>query len=498
MTRLKFSRLLLAMLLLLICIVPAVFAADETIQVDADTLTLAAETGSNVMTVYSVRNMLTDPQEVTVYYERTKETGVFSFLEPANVDYPKGNLTIPPLGYMEIPVTFHFDTLQSGEYRGKFQLNSNVTALSVPVKASLRVPWIVPFILLLFSVLISIVLYNYDLWQKNAKLKKQLLEIRVRIEGDEILAKNTYAQPVKDRMITILDGALSKVENDDLTGAEDDRKTIEKLWTRWSGNRSAIQKTLDLSDEIAKKVLDLERGFSSLILSPGQAVLQIDAQKSTPKTFVFLMEIPKTLDACWSTIANAGADDPVSFDNLTKLATNVDRVKGLLEKMTKAGIICVQGHDDTKKAECSKKLSGFTESLQIKSLSELNFDELEKQLSDLLPDAMKQVHALAAVAGTTSKKGAPGLLRESYELEPGTEITKINNWIVFGNWLKSVIVPTIVLTISGFYLLYLQNPIFGSLIDYSLLVIWGVMSCAATDGIWEKVQALKPTKNTAS
>jgi hypothetical protein len=455
-------------------------AASNVLDISPETLSFSTESGDFVDSGVTIRNLDTNPRDLSISYIRVKESGDFSTLQPKNLNISRAPATIQARDIIDIPITLNTIGMEHGEYRGTLLVLSNTTEISVPVILKIKVPVYIPAGILFISALISVLVFNWSFaWQKKTLLKRQISVTRAKVEGDTLLSTNEYARFFRQKITSALDDASGKLLAGDYTDADEARKKAEKYWDKWNSHLPDGTEFFDESQEIKKSAEDLELKFT-------------DFKGKYP----LFDEIIDAITQFWIKTANAEPDAAIDFTPINELDSTLIKLNTLLEDMQKTKSYCMAGGD--KQKECCVKFSAVLRKLQNVKYKDLNVADLQNDLAAIIeiPSPTKRLpltrgDTVYSIAGLPMQAPLQGKVLKHKMLQE-TEI--LSKKILIVEFLIGTVLPIFILTVIGLVLLYYKNPTFGSEADYITLFFWGVMSCVTKDGIWEKISPLFSVK----
>jgi len=466
------SRTLLVVIVLFCLLANPVMAVSGLLDIAPQSILISTEPGAPADTGFTVLNLDASPQNFTVSYVRSAVTEKTRVLESRYVSFPGDPVSLPSQESIDILFNVSTGELDPGEYQGTIRVLANASLLTVPVIVKVRHPVLWPIIVLFVSAGLSVILFNYGLvWQKRTVLRRNAAALRAKVESDEVFSKNEFARFFREKVNTTLDIAGGKIRDNDYTGAEEVLKNANKYWDWWNTNRLSWLPELDDSAAAIKRIQEVEQQYAEY------------CERCT-----FFGELRDGYRKFWREAVNPPENNTLSFNALTELERGLSRIERVLGDLQGFRKFCQEINDQAEKKACCQKLLDYGKTLQDMKLSDIDPDKIHDHLEGMKGVARKGPVALPR--GLQAPKGKP----RTVTLTPAQEEEVLSRQLLWFEFVLTTILPVGLLVIIGLYLLYFSNPTFGSPTDYLGMIIWGFMSCATNEGVWEKIASLNPTK----
>lgn len=471
------SRALLVVIVLFCLLANPVMAVSGLLDIAPQSILISTEPGAPADTGFTVLNLDEVPQNFTVSYVRSAVTEKTRVLESRYVSFPGDPINLPSQESIDILFNVSTGELDPGEYQGTIRVLANASLLTVPVIVKVRHTWIWPVLVLVASATLSVLLFNWGLlWQKRTILRRNTAALRAKVENDEAFSKNEFARFFREKVNTTLDIVGGKIRDNDYTGAEEVLKNATKYWDWWNTNRLSWLPELDDSAEAIKRMQEVEQQFAQF------------CERCT-----FFGELRDGYQKFWREVVNPPENNSLpDFNALTDLERGLSRIERVLGDLQGFRKFCLENKDQAEKKACCQKLLDYGKTLQVMKLADIDPDKIHDHL-----EGMKGVVRKGPVALRRDLQAPEGEPR-TVILTPAQEEEVLSKQLLYFELVLTTILPVGLLVIFGLHLLYFSNPTFGSPTDYLVVIIWGFMSCATNEGVWEKIASLNPTKTAQS
>jgi hypothetical protein len=459
--------------------VSPVIAASGLIEVTPETISISTETGSISDTGMTIRNLDTITRPVSINFVRVKSPGDYKVLEPKYLTLPKNRDSIPPQESIDVPVSLNSEKLSSGEYRGTILVLSNTTEISVPVVLKVKASLLWPLVILGITEVVIIFAFDWAVKRKKRNiLKINLIDLKQKVDSEELFKTNKFACFFKTKICDAIADADKKLSNDEFDNADKARDDAEKNWEKWNKYHDNWTIYLNKSKSLEERIEDLKVKFSKL-----------------EGKYLLFTEISDENQQFWTEAAAAGNETIIKFDRLIDLDSKITELENIVSEFQSVRDLCQTNNDPAIKSECSIEINELLIKLRATHLKDLKTENLNAVLTEI----RKKLQRPGVMMGAGAKKfGIAEQKREIPDLlsiKLSSELLLLRKEISQIDFVKYTILPIVVFTIIGLGLLYFTNPVFGSIIDYTTLVFWGLMNCGANkDGSWEKILSLIPGK----
>lgn len=461
-----------------------VIAESDGLDIAPQSIMIATDNGGNADTGITVLNLAEDPRDFTVVFSRSAETDTTKSLEPRYLSFPGDPVSLSSMESRDIPVSVTTSEMEAGEYQGSLRVITNATVTSIPVDVKVRDPLLwKPIFWLGLSTALSVLFFVFGpSWRKRTVLKRDSALYRSKVIADNELDTNEFARYFRQNIMTTLDDADGKILRNDYSEAETALQNVKKYWDWWYVNRMKWLIHLKDSVEMMKNIQDTEGEFG----------------KFTGGNCTCFAELREGYRKFWGDVVFPTTNNNVNFSPLLDLHKKLPPIETILPDLQKAWVFCDSISDPKKREECSRGLQKFGQTLRTKSLPEMI---VPSSILKALEEVLKPYKGMAAAGWAGPAPDAAVVsripVRRSEEtMSPGKEADLLTKILNLAEIISTTFVPIGVLIVIGVITLYYNNLTFGSVIDYLGLILWGFLSCAINEGIWEKVTSLKPTKST--
>jgi hypothetical protein len=426
---------------------------------------------------------------------------------PASSIEPGTPVSMTPPNGITIPVRFHFNTSESGEYTGNLLVNSNASTALLPVLVKLKADWPLPVLVLAFFTFFSVVFYDYATkGQKLDRLKVKIYSINGRLPNEFPAESLRYTAHFRDKIRTPLDEAIIKLAQNDYEGAEKDYTTAEAVWTHWisfcdqwkarlkeSGEIDKKTGELireiraDLKDEYPPEGLTLKNALDTDLLAAWEDASGTDTKPETTRAALAELDtrrvyFRKFYDPVQGTIIHLPkADDASCFRKLRNRMLSLNFAKNDPDTMAFANTF------DAEFEKCRKLLPKHT----IDSLPLIS-PELYDIISRITHPAVEKMARVHEKEPSIWQKIWQTIVQGIGKILPLTPSQRL--WLY--EILHSVFLPALILFFLGYQQLYGSNPTFGvnGIGDYFTLIIWGFATGTASEPIAQMIKDRTPAK----
>ena len=260
----------------------------------------------------------------------------------------------------QIPVTFKL--AGSGHYTGEMWFSSSGSGITkVPVTATVKDNWMLPFVVLVIGIFFSFFLITYSSdFKKRDEIQKTLAVFSNLVTNDQDL-KNTYALSSSDadeklhtgffvRINADISQVQLKLDTDAITEADTCLTNVKDSWDNWSTNQARFIILFQRAEEVVAHMNLLEQDICEKAGITGDKSMSVIKSGRDDIREKF----------CGVSLKDAGDKLGTSIKASEDTCKSLRKVVGLLEDLEK---LC-ETRDTSSCAECNN-LSGIWNSLVL-------------------------------------------------------------------------------------------------------------------------------------
>ncbi len=439
---------------------------------------------------------ITDLQIVSLDLIRTDNQKII----PASAIKPDSQVTtIPPNGFVQIPVVFNFQNSASGEYPGNLLISSNNSKTMMPVLVKLKDPFLLPLIVLIVSTFLSVIIFDYASKGQNTdklKIKIHSIEIKLPVEFDQDNQKE-FTKYFKGKITNLLNSSKEKLKQGEYDNAKKEYDDAESVWNHWISYSVEWKKRLEESVDISEKLKSINN--------------------YKPEPSQFIDSVNEDLQAIWEDTPKAETKPENISNKIEEIETRVVLFEQTYKDINEA-IESVPASTEIRK--CFEKLQqdlllldfrqndqrkNFFASYETKMKECLTKETQEQRSSDNTLILLQRISPIMSAfnamnAEDVKRRPTPDAAAKKDAIKRKSLWAKVSLYFKASLWASiwlyvfdkfhSIIIPAVILIFIGYSQLYQSNATFGvnGIGDYSTLLFWGFGTGPASDTIVQLVK----------
>jgi hypothetical protein len=386
-----------------------------------------------------------------------------------------------------VPVNFNLAGATGGRYAGELWFSySDEGVVIVPVTATIKAGWFLPFVVLIAGIIVSYSLFCYGKrYKRRDEITKMVEIIENNANQDKLLKTpvvfgrsgendkktNIFYDQICGDIIRIRE----KLDFNEITEAESWLTRLQSSWDSWNTNRTNLVGFYDSFEKLVVNLNELELKIVNKREEDGKDEKYANTTTEVPA----IKEIRENLQEKFKAIQTGTdvkdlKDEANKFDTLNNALSNIQEIEKILKRP-----------GDSK----NEKIDELWKKLQNVTLDQVNSvkQEIDEKLKDVSKDHVQSLHPIYSATETPGAKHT-----KTFDFKEPDTRKESSKWAGVRLWLYdwgSFTVTVAILAMAGFSQLYLSNPTFGATPgDWITLALWGLLVGPTADAVSEKTK----------